>query len=173
MCSTDARAAEFGELVRLRPRTRRASHSTLSRPQTRCNTILTHHPQLTGPHRHSRSAVSEVVERWTATKRLNPERSIFEASPKTSGTWRRPIYDTISAAGISSWRWLPGSSGLPAVFSSRLTPMRSSAPVNASSPSRFARRGPKLVTVPALAASEAAPDLLVTPSKQKTGRDDC
>jgi hypothetical protein len=42
----------------------------------------------------------KVVERWM-TNRLNPERSIFEASPKTSERSRRPISNMTSDAGIS------------------------------------------------------------------------
>jgi hypothetical protein len=42
----------------------------------------------------------KAVERWM-TNRLNPERNIFEALPKTSERSRRPISNMISDAGIN------------------------------------------------------------------------
>jgi hypothetical protein len=69
------------------------------------------------------------------TKRLNLERSIFEASPKTSGASLKPNCDTTFVAGISSWPWLLGSSGLRIVLRLKLL-LLTSAALSPSSSSR-------------------------------------
>jgi hypothetical protein len=59
----------------------------------------------------------------------------FRGVAETSGTKLQANCDTTSAAGISSWPWLPGSSGSRIVLRLRLL-LLTSAPLSPSSNSR-------------------------------------